>query len=109
MLSTSSIKQRLSVPANVKLVIALLCSDPARSRQGLAKEICRRLDLKASKGDLQIATTSKALRELQDQGLWTLPAPRSSAPRGWNPTRLNQPVAAPADVPTVLEEIEGLS
>ena len=108
MLSTSSIKQRLSVPVNVKLVIALLCSDPARSRQGLAKEICRRLDLKDSKGDWQIATTSKALRELQDQGLWTLPAPRSSAPRGWNPTRLNQPVAAPADVPTVLDEMEGL-
>lgn len=108
MSTASSIKQRLSVPANVKLVIALLCSDPARSRQGLAKEICRRLDLKDGKGDWQIATTSKALRELQDQGLWTLPAPRSAGPRGWNPTRLNQPVAAPADVPTVLEEMEGL-
>jgi len=105
MLSTSSIKQRLSVPESVKLVAALLLNDPVPSRQGLAKKICRHLDLKDSKGDWQMATTCKALRELQDQGLWTLPEPRSSAPKGWNPTRLNQPVEAPAGVPEVLEEI----
>ena len=108
MLTASSIKQRLSEPDNVKLVIALLDSDRALSRHRLAKAICLRLDLRDGKGDSQRATTCKALRELQDQGLWTLPEPRSSAPRGWNPTRLNQPVAAPEDVPAVLEEIGGL-
>jgi len=108
MLTASSIKQRLSEPDNVKLVIALLDSDRALSRHRLAQEICLRLELRDGKGDSQIATTCKALRELQDQGLWTLPEPRSCAPRGWNPTRLNQPVAAPEDVPAVLEEIGGL-
>jgi len=108
MLTASSIKQRLSEPENVNRVIALLGRDPELSRQGLAKEICLCLGLKDGKGDLQTATTSKALRELEEEGLWALPAPRSSTPRGWNPTRLNKPVAAPAGVPTVLEEIKGL-
>jgi len=108
MLAASSIKQRLSESENVKLVIGLLRSDPAPNRQRLAKEICRRLDLRDGKGDWQMATTSKALRELEDQGLWTLPEPRPSAPRHWMPTRLNLPVAAPEGVPEVLEEITGL-
>ena len=108
MLTASSIKQRLSEPDNVKLVIALLERDRALSRHRLAKEICLRLGLTDGKGDAQIATTCKALRELQDQGLWTLPAPRSSTPRGWNPTRLNQPVAAAQDVPALLEAMRGL-
>ncbi len=108
MLATSSIKQRLSEPENVKLVIALLHSDPAPSRHRLTHEICRRLDLRDRKGDWQMATTSKALRELHDQGLWRLPKPRSSAPQRWNPTRLNRPVGTPAGIPEVLEEIGGL-
>ena len=64
------------------MVIGLLDGEPAPSRYRLAQEICRRLDLKDGKGDWQMATTSKALRELQDQGLWTLPVPHSSMRRG---------------------------
>jgi len=108
MLSASSIKQQLSEPENVTWVRALLGRDPAPSRHRLAQEMCRRLELKDGKGDWQMATTSKALRELQNQGLWTLPEPRSSAPRRWNPTRLNAPVAAPESLPEALEEIGGL-
>src|SRR4029453_247945 len=108
MSTPSSIKQRLSEPENVKLVIALLGDDPAPSRFRLAKELCRRLDLRDGKGDFQLATTSKALRELHGQGLWTLPDSRSGAPQRWNPTRLYQPVAAPGGMTEVLEEIGGL-
>lgn len=108
MLTASSIKQRLSEPNNVQLVITLLDHDRDLSRHGLAKRICQRLGFIDGKGDLQMATASKALRELEDEGLWTLPESRSSKPRAWNPTRLNQPVAAPENVPAVLEEMRGL-
>jgi hypothetical protein len=108
MLIVSSIKQRLCEAENVKMVLELLGSEPAFSRQHLAKEICIRLELRDGKDDLQIATTSKALRELEDQGLWTLPEPGWSAPRGWNPTRLHQPVVPPEKLPATLEEIRGL-
>ena len=108
MLPASSIKQRLSEPENVKMVIELLRGDPKPSRRGLAKRICGRLDLRDGKGDWQMATTSKALRELEDQGLWTLPEPRSAGPQHWNPTRLKEAVAAPRGMPKVLEEVCGL-
>jgi hypothetical protein len=55
-----------------------------------------------------MATTSKALRDLQEQGFWHLPEPRSSAPREWNPTRLNHPVPLPTALPESLEEVRGL-
>ena len=108
MQSTSSIKQTLAAPENTKLVIALLKADPAPNRNGLAKELCRRLELRDPKGDWQIATTSKALRELEDQGLWQLPKPRSQRAREWHPTRLSHPVPAPTELPELLQDVRGL-
>jgi len=108
MQSTSPIKQRLATPQNTNLVVALLKADPAPSRTQLAKELCRRLDLRDPKGDWQIATTSKALRELAEQGLWRLPEPRFQPGRQWHPTRLSHPVPAPTQVPQSLPEVRGL-
>ena len=108
MQSTSSIKRTLAEPENRNLVIRLLKADPPPSRNGLAKELCRSLDLRDSKGNWQRATTSKALRELEAQGFWLLPKPLSSGPRQWNPIRLNQPVPLPAAVPERVQDLRGL-
>ena len=108
MSNPSPIKQRLSLPENLQLVARLFQADPETSRRGLAREICRHLDLKDGKGDWQMATTSRALRELHDQGLLTLPKQRSQGPGSWSPDRLGRPVAAPEGVPEVLQEIRGL-
>jgi len=105
---SSSIKQTLSEPLNIELVLTLLKQDPAPSRHSLAKELCKRLSLRDAKGDWQLATTSKALRELEVQGAWQLPAPRSSGPRAWNPMRLNRPVPPPSALPESVEGVRGL-
>ena len=55
-----------------------------------------------------MATTSKALRELAEEGSWRLPKPRSPGGKTWHPTRLNHPVAAPLDVPELLQDVRGL-
>ena len=55
-----------------------------------------------------MATTSKALRELEAQGLWLLPKPLFSGPRQWNPIRLSQPVPLPTDVPELVQDLRGL-
>ncbi len=89
-------------------MIGLLKADPPPSRNALAKELCRSLDLRDSKGKWQMATTSKALRELEAQGLWLLPKPLFSGPRQWNPIRLNQPVPLPTDVPELVQDLRGL-
>jgi hypothetical protein len=108
MQSTSSVKQTLAEPENIKLVVALLKAEAPPNRNGLARELCRRLDLRDSKGDWQMATTSKALRELEAQGLWQLPSPLSRRSSAWHPTRLNHPVPTPREVPELLQDVRGL-
>jgi hypothetical protein len=104
------IKQRLAQPDNITLVRQLLGAKPAPTRTQLAKQLCRRLDLRDPKGDWQLATTGKALRELEAQGHWTLPPPARPRPRASSssPARLPRPVAAARGVPTQLEQIQGL-
>jgi len=92
----------------MQLVMALLKAEVPLTRNGLARELCRRLGLRDPKGDWQMATTSKALRELEVQGLWQLPKPLSRRSPGWHPTRLNHPVPTPRDVPELLRNVRGL-
>jgi hypothetical protein len=104
------IKQRLAQSDNVAMVRKLLNAKPAPTRTQLSKELCRRLDLRDPKGDWQVATTAQALRDLEAQGHWTLPAPRVRRTRTWStaPTRLHRPVAAATGVPLQLEHLQGL-
>ena len=68
--------QRLAQPVNLTVVRQLLQAQPTPTRTQLARELCRRLELRDAKGDWQVATTAHALRDLAAQGHWTLPAPR---------------------------------
>lgn len=106
----NSIKQRLAEPGNLALVRKALNAQPAPTRTQLAKELCRRLDFRDAKGDWQVSTTAHALRALEAQGHWTLPAPtvRRRRTRPTAPTRLHQPVPAASRVPERLEQMDGL-
>ena len=55
-----------------------------------------------------MASTSKALRELQDRGLFQLPKPLSRGPLQWHPSRLKQSVPTPTDLPELLQDVRGL-
>jgi hypothetical protein len=105
---TFSIKQRLSQPENLKLTGDLLRETPALTRAQLAKELCRKLDLRDPKGDWQIGTTAKALRDLEAQGLCQLPKPTVEDARPWNPTRLHRRIPSARAVPKAVEELQGL-
>lgn len=80
-----SIQQILAQPNNIQLVVKLLASDMVVTRSDLAKELCHRLELRDPKGSCRLATTLKALRELEAQGFWTLPEASVPGPRQWNP------------------------
>jgi hypothetical protein len=103
-----SIKQRLSQPENLQRVSDLLRSDPTLTRAHLSQELCRELDLRDPKGDWQVATTARALRELEAQGRCQLPQPTVAGGRQWSPTRLDHAVPAPSGVPRVAGEVRGL-
>ena len=52
-----SIQEILAQPKNTQLVEQLLGKEAALSRTGLARELCRRLDLRDSKGNDRLSTT----------------------------------------------------
>jgi hypothetical protein len=103
------IKQRLAQPDTVALVRQLLGAKPAPSRTQLTQQLCRRLDLRDPKGDWQLATTAKALRELEAAGHWSLPAPRRQRPFTHAPARLPQRVDPARGVPSQLDRIQNLA
>ena len=108
MKATTSIKERLSAPGNVTLVTDWLAGNKGKTRTHLAKDICEGLELRDGKGALRISTTLKALRELEAEGYWELPAALPRGGRQWNPRRLGHAVAAVQGVPERVEQIEGL-
>lgn len=108
MKAKNSIKEKLSGPENVTLITEWLSGNKGKTRTNLAREICKRLDFRDGKGALRIATTLKAVRDLETEGYWELPAAQSRKSKQWNPRRLGQGVAAPRGVPAQVEQIQGL-
>ena len=110
MTSALPIKQRLAQTDNIALVHRLLGAQPTPTRTQLAQQLCQRLELRDPKGDWQIGTMAKALRELEAAGHWTLPSPRIPGPRRWTnaPARLPQRVPPARDVPAQLDQFTEL-
>lgn len=108
MKARTSIKERLSTPENVTLVTDWLSGNKGKTRTDLAREMCKRLGLRDGKGALRIATALKALRDLESEGYWKLPAALPHGSGKWNPRRLGHAVAAPRGVPERAEQVEGL-
>ena len=108
MSSPASIQQVLARPENTGLVRELLADPAIRTRNSLAKELCQRLAFRDPRGAWQIATTAKALRDLEAQGVWKLPPPTKAISKRWVPQRLSQRVPAPKAVPPRVEAVRGL-
>jgi len=103
-----SIQQVLRQPENRALVQSLLANPAVTTRAELVHEVCQRLNLRDPKGDWRVGTTMKALRDLEFQGLWTLPKATQRSSGKWNPSRLHRPVPAAVGVPGRAEEVRGL-
>lgn len=108
MKAITSIKEKLSVPENTTLITKWLAANKDKTRTRLAKDICERLDLRDGKGAWRLATTSKALRDLEAEGFWKLPAALRRGPAEWKPRRLGHAVPPPRGVPAQAEQIDGL-
>jgi hypothetical protein len=109
MKALNSVKERLSTAENVLFIKDWLAANTNGTRNGLAKELCERLGLRDGKGAWQKSSAVKALRDLEAEGRWKLPA---ALPRGgggkWTPRKLGYAVSEPNGVPQKSEELEGL-
>jgi hypothetical protein len=95
MKAKNSVKEMLSTPENVTLVTDWLVGNKDKTRTDLAKYMCERLGLRDGKGALRLSSALKALRDLEGEGYWKLPAPKAHGGGEWNPRRLGHAVAAP--------------
>ena len=106
----SQIKRTLAKPKNLEQVRHLLqddCAEP-RLRTVLADEICQRFGFFDALGRTQVSTCLKALRDLEAEGHFVLPAGAHKGKKKHTPRRLSEAVPAPQDVPATAGAVQGL-
>jgi hypothetical protein len=106
-----NIKRTISLPANIAIIRGLSADPTITSRSKLTKRVCEKFSFYDARGLMQISSCVKALRDLEQSGLITLPAPtiRSGLKPGKPAVRrLAEPVDLPIGVPAQVGEIEHL-
>lgn len=106
--SGQTIKQALSEPWRLSLVQEALVSGGVCSRTRLAVELCKRFGFRDTRGEPRVGSCLKALRDLERQGEFELPARMLDINRGWKPRRLPDPVPEPEAVPESIDQVRGL-
>lgn len=109
MIKQSQIKRTLERPDSIEAVRSILRRGEPGSRSALADVVCRDFGFLDSRGATQNAGCAKALRELERDGHFALPAATSRVDaRPRSPRRLDAAVAAPREVPEQAGEVRGL-
>ncbi len=107
MLKQNQIKRTLSTPANIEYIKHLLETEEIPHQTDLATRTCKQFGFYDARGEIQIASCAKALRQLEQAGHVTLPGvQRKRAKR--QPRRLREPVPLPVDVPHEVGELQDL-
>jgi hypothetical protein len=104
----AQIKRTLSQPGGIVQIRDLLDVHPGLLRTHLADEVCQRFGFLDARGENQRSTTLKALRDLEKEGHFQLPAASPRKNTKPSPRRLSEAVPAPRGVPGSVEAVEGL-
>lgn len=103
-----TIKEALTEPARLAVVKQELDSEETRSRTRLAASLCRQFEFLDARGEPQVSTCLKALRDLEAEGHFELPPAQLSIASHWQAKRLAEPVPEPVGVPDSAEEVRDL-
>lgn len=96
---------RLHKPA----VVAAVEADGAKNRCHLARTLCQRYGFVDPRGQLQLSGCLKALRTLEAEGWFTLPARQGPALRLREIRRLGEPVPEPSGAPARADQVQDLT
>lgn len=102
------VKSLVSSPEIVAYVEQALADDSVSHRTELAERICDRFEIVDARGVAQRSSCLRALRELEQEGYWQLPAAQTYS-KSPQPRRLSRAVSAPVDVPTTLSDMAELN
>ena len=101
------IKDTLGQPENLEQVRRFLDEEAPPNRTALATQVCEWYGFLDHRGQRQLSTCLKALRDLEQQGNFTLPPPSFKQAQS-SPRRLPGPVPEPRGVPEAAGEVQGL-
>lgn len=104
----NQIKRTLGQPENIDRIRRRLTGPEVPGRTALAAELCRDLNFFDPVGNAQLGTCAKALRDLERQGHFVLPASARAPQKQRSPRRLLDPVPLPVNVPDSVGEVDGL-
>jgi hypothetical protein len=103
----NQIKRALSTSEAIQSVSQLLETEDLFTRTEVAEVVCEQFGFQDARGQNQIGSCLKALRELEAKGWFQLPAAQIQK-SGPSPRRLSEPVPEPESVPGDVGEIVGL-
>ena len=103
----NQVKRTLSRPKTINYVRELLLGNQFINRTGLADFLCEKFRFYDGRGKKQRGSCLKALRQLEADGRFALPA-ACMKPGVKSPRRLSEPVAVPQGVPEQAGDVRGL-
>ena len=107
MITQNQVKRTLSLPKTIGYVRELLRGSRFKTRTGLADFLCEKLRFFDGRGQKQQGSCLKALRQLEADGRFTLPAAcMKTGPK--SPRRLSEPVPVPEGVPEQAGDVRDL-
>ena len=104
--SQNLIKDTLGLSENLERVRLFLDEEAPPNRTALASQVCDWYGFLDHRGQRQISTCLKALRDLEREGHFTLPPPSFKQAQS-SPRRLPEPVPEPQEVPEAAGEVRG--
>jgi hypothetical protein len=106
--SQNLIKHTIGLPENLARVRQILAEENSPNRTALATQVCDWYGFLDHRGQRQISTCLKALRDLEQQGHFILPRPSFKQAQS-SPRRLPGPVPEAQNVPETAGEVQGLN
>ena len=106
------IKRTLATPESIEVIRRLLADGSHANRSALARATCSHFGFVDARGRAQTAGCVKALRELEHEGHFALPAPGARGRRRGtvgSARRLHEPVPEPCNVPALAGDVQGLA
>jgi hypothetical protein len=107
MITQNQIKRTLSTPANIEYISHLLENEKIPHRTDLATRVCKQFEFYDARGQIQVSSCAKALRQLERSGHIVLPGIQRKRAKKL-PRRLPEPVPLPVGVPQEVGDIEEL-
>jgi len=104
----NGIRRTLSKPEAVTHIRSILKTNDCLTRTELASLLCEQFSFCNARGEKQMGSCLKVLRDLASQGRFTLPEPKVQRTGKWCPRRLDGPVAEPTGLPSEVNEIADL-